>query len=96
MNAYVCTYLCVVLLGLPLAGLDDYVFMSDFVNNNLDPKTLGELTSSPLLGGKFSNFLNVRSNEIRLVPDNCWTRGFADYLKETSSVAKVIMCYVIT
>lgn len=75
--------------GLPFAGLDEYVHMSDFINLKLDPGTLQELDTSPIIGGKFSNFLNVRQNEIRLVPNNCWTRGFADYLKETSKVAKV-------
>jgi hypothetical protein len=93
---YVCIYLYIYICvcvwswpGLPFAGLDDYVFMSDFINSKLDPGTLQELESSPLIGGKFSNFLNVRQNEIRLVPNNCWTRNFADYLQQTSSVVEV-------
>ena len=74
---------------MPFAGIDDYVFMSDFVTKNLGENTLHELENSPLVGGKFNNFLNVRKSEIRLVPDNCWTRGFADYLQQTSSAVEV-------
>ena len=86
----VCLSVCLcVVLGLPFAGLDDYVFMSDFINHKMDPSTLEALNSSPLIGGKFSNFMNVRKNGIRLVPDNCWTRNFAEYLQQTSSVVEV-------
>lgn len=77
------------LSGLPFAGLDEFVQMSDFIGHHLDPGTLHALDASPLVGGKFSNFLNVRSSDIRLVPNNCWTREFAVYLQKTSFVAKV-------
>ena len=87
----ICVSICVPVCGLrlPFAGLDDYVFMSDFINHKMDPSTLEALNSSPLIGGKFSNFMNVRKNGIRLVPDNCWTRNFAEYLQQTSSVVEV-------
>lgn len=75
--------------GLPLFGLDDYVHASDFVNNNLDNKTLSELSQSPLLSGQFGSFLNVRRCQIRLSPQNCWTNAFVRYMKKTSSIIKV-------
>lgn len=76
--------------GLPLLGLDDYVHVSDFVNHNLDKKTATEISQSPLLSGQFGNFLNVRNLQIRLSPQNCWTNAFVKYLKKTSSIIKVI------
>ena len=75
--------------GLPLLGLDDFVHASDFVNRNLDIKTQQEIIQSPLLNGQFGNFLNVRNLQIRLSPMNCWTAAFVKYLKKTSAIIKV-------
>jgi hypothetical protein len=75
--------------GLPLLGLDDFVHASDFVNGNLDTKTQQEIIQSPLLNGQFGNFLNVRNLQIRLSPMNCWTTAFVKHLKKTSAIIKV-------
>jgi hypothetical protein len=75
--------------GLPMLGLDDFVHASDFVNQNLHSKAQEEITKSPILSGQFGNFLNVRNLQIRLSPNNCWTNAFAKYLRQTSTIIKV-------
>jgi hypothetical protein len=81
--------------GLPLLGLDDFVHASDFVNRNLDTKTQQEIIQSPLLNGQFGNFLNVRNLQIRLSPTNCWTLAFVKHLKKTSAIINVCHLYHI-
>jgi hypothetical protein len=75
--------------GLPMLGLDDFVHASDFVNRNLHSQTQVAITKSPLVSGQFGNFLNVRNLQIRLSPNNCWTNAFAKYLKQTSTIIQV-------
>jgi hypothetical protein len=79
----------ILLNGLPLLSLDDYVILSDFTNMNIKTSMRDEILSSPVLRGRFGNFLTVRNKEIRFTPDNCWTRLFYQYLLETSDVIKV-------
>jgi len=74
--------------GLPLLGIDDFVHFSDFVNTHLGSKLTTKILSSPGYKEKFSNFLEVRTNHILFYPDNCWTREFILYLKSSSRVFK--------
>ena len=75
--------------GLPLLGLDDFVFLSDFVNINIDDKEKQQLLSYPASKDRFSNFISAREKEIRLAPNSCWTSEFLRQLHNSSSVAKV-------
>jgi len=76
--------------GLPLLGLDDFVHFSDFVNAHLGSKITSKILSSPGYKDKFGNFLEVRSNRILLYPDNCWTQQFVSYLQSSSKVFKAL------
>lgn len=79
----------VMMNGLPFLDIDDFVHASDFVNRNIPEHTKSYITQSPLLSGQFGNFLNVRNLQIRLSPDNCWTKYFVEYLKKHSKIIKV-------
>ena len=67
--------------GLPLLGLDDFVYFSDFISDQIGTTAKKTLLSAPGYKEKFSNFLEVRSNRIILYPDNCWTQQFVEYMK---------------
>lgn len=75
--------------GLPLLGLDDYVHASDLVNENIDKNSRSYVMNSPVFRGQFGTFLGVRELQIRLSPDNCWTRSFVKHLRATSTMIKV-------
>jgi hypothetical protein len=79
----------VMLNGIPVLSLDDFIFMSDFLNENIDSSMKRRITESPIIDGMFGNILGVRMKQIRLSPDNCWTRGFLTYLHNTSESSKV-------
>ena len=76
--------------GLPLLGLDDFVHFSDFVNAHLGSKITSKILASPGYKEKFGNFLEVRRNRILLYPDNCWTQHFVTYLQSSSKVFKAL------
>jgi hypothetical protein len=71
--------------GVPLLNLDDFVYLSDFVNKELGSTAKKELLSQSEYKHKFSNILNVRSNKIFLYPDSCWARQFIYFLNQTSN-----------
>lgn len=75
----------VMMNGLPLLGLDDFVYFSDFVNEEIGSDAKMALLSSPGYKHKFSNFLQVRHNRILLYPDSCWARQFVSYMKNATA-----------
>jgi hypothetical protein len=71
--------------GLPLVGLDDFVFLSDYANAYLESNGMKQrILSVPELRDEFDNFLNVRSKVLRFSPDTPCTRRLVQYLNETS------------
>jgi hypothetical protein len=75
--------------GLPLLGLDDFVFLSDFVNSQIGEDEKKQLMSFPASSQRFGSFLGAREKEIRLAPHSCWTTEFVGQLYNSSAVAKV-------
>lgn len=76
--------------GLPLLGLDDYVRMSDFLNTNLGKNGKDKLLSNDVYRDRFSNFLNVRHNKLLFVPDTCLTNMFRSYLTNNTAAFDTI------
>lgn len=72
--------------GLPLLGLDDFIHFSDFVSNRMGKSARDLFLSAPGYKEKFSNFLDVRSNHLLLYPDNCWTQEFVSYLQSNTKL----------
>ena len=70
--------------GLPLLGLDDYVYLSDFVNENIGKQSKEKLMTYPGYKDKFGNLINVRSNKLRFSPKSYWADEFIYYLRNTS------------
>lgn len=75
--------------GIPMLGLDDYIALSDFVVSNLGKKGTQQLLNSPGYSDRFRNFLNIRHSQIRIAAKNCFSIGFLDYLQRSSDVIKV-------
>jgi hypothetical protein len=69
--------------GLPLVGLFDFVEISDFINVNIGDAITKKIMKFPLYKEKFSNFISIRVLEMRLVSRNCWTDAFLYYMKKT-------------
>lgn len=76
--------------GLPLVGLDDYVYMSDFINQKIGPKAKHNLLKNNHYQERFSNFLDIRNKELRIFPNGKYSIDFLNYLLDSSSVSKVI------
>jgi hypothetical protein len=79
----------VMMNGAPMLGLDDFVYLSDFVNKNLGSNGRHKIMNSTAYSDKFGNFLDVRTRELRITPYNCWTEKFLDHLNKNSAVVKV-------
>jgi hypothetical protein len=75
--------------GLPLLGLADYIYLSDFANNHINDKDKSKLMTYPGYSDKFGSFLNARNREIRVTPGSCWASEFVWHLRNTSAAAKV-------
>ena len=75
--------------GLPLLGLADYIYLSDFANKYVNNGTKNKLMSYPGYRDKFGNFLSARNRELRITPRSCWAAEFAWHLRNTSDSAKV-------
>lgn len=75
--------------GFPLLGIDDYFQLSDFINDNIGHRSRREFMESSTLKSNFGNLLNIRNRELRLTPNNCVTRGFAEYILNASNVIDV-------
>jgi hypothetical protein len=75
--------------GAPLLGLDDFVYLSDFVNKNLGPSGRTQIMNSTAYSDKFGNFLDVRKRELRVTPYNCWSEKFLSHLYSNSLTIKV-------
>lgn len=78
--------------GLPLLGLYDYVEMSDVINSYIGKRVKSEVLGNSAYRDKFGNFLDVRQKEIRITPRNCWTLKFYDAIKLHSQELKVMRC----
>lgn len=74
--------------GLPLLDLDDFVYFSDMVNSIMGKKQKRQLMSLTSYRDKFGNFLDVREKELRFTPINCWTKNFIRHLRKTSTVLR--------
>jgi hypothetical protein len=79
--------------GAPMLGLDDFVYLSDFVNKNLGSKGRNQIMNSTAYSDKFGNFLDVRRRELRITPYSCWTEKFLNHLNKNSVIAKVSLFY---
>lgn len=81
--------------GLPLLDIDDYIYLSDFINNYLGETTRKELLNYAIYRDKFGNFLNVRQNQLRIVPNEGMATDFVRYLNESSKLFNVsIIIYI--
>lgn len=86
--------------GLPLLGLSDFIYLSDFANHNINEKEKNKLLSYPGYSDQFSNFLNARTKEIRIIPNSCWASEFAQHLRNTTNTppgtANVSVASIVT
>jgi hypothetical protein len=76
--------------GAPLIGLDDFVHLSDVVNDRLGPQGRAQIMNFTGYSDRFGNFLDVRRRELRITPENCLTRRLMEHLWTHSTVIKVI------
>ena len=75
--------------GFPIIGMDDFVHLSDLMNDQLGPSSKSRILSMTVFQERFGNFLLVRSRQLRIAPANCWTSSFVTYLEKHSKVMKV-------
>jgi hypothetical protein len=75
--------------GLPLLGIDEFVALSDSVNKNFGENEKKQFLEHPSISDKFRNFLDIRNTEIRITPRSCLTENLLDYLLKTSKIFKV-------
>lgn len=75
--------------GLPVMCLDDYLHMSDYLNQNINERTYAAIMESPVLKGQFGTLIRARKMQIRLSPNNCWTKAFVKHMKKTSALFRV-------
>lgn len=61
----------VMMQGLPMLGLDDFVRLSDFVNENLGIAGRRQIMEFAGYRERFGNFLDVRKRELRIAPRDC-------------------------
>lgn len=73
----------IIMNGIPLLGLDDFVYFSDYFNHYLGKKTVDTVMSLPVFEERFHNFLLVRKIQLRVTGD-CWKHEFIEYLNSTS------------
>lgn len=73
----------IIMNGIPLLGLDDFVYFSDYFNLYLGKKTVDKVMSLPVFEERFHNFLLVRKIQLRITGD-CWKHEFIKYLNSTS------------
>eukprot|EP01039_Chlorochromonas_danica_P011157 gene11157-12437_t len=71
--------------GIPLVDLDDYVRLSDLANRYLG-SLRPRLMASSFLWDQFSNLMDVRQKRIVLSPPSCLSTAFRDFLKEGERV----------
>jgi hypothetical protein len=79
----------VMMNGLPLMGLDDFLRTSDYVNQNLNSEMRNDIMESSFLSGQFGTLLRARNMQIRVSPENCWSKGFVKYMRKSSTLFKV-------
>lgn len=73
--------------GLPLVGLDDFVYLSDFANEHLQNSRIKQdVFDTPQFKDEFDNFLNVRSKRLIFVPNSPCTTELVEYLHKKSKV----------
>ena len=75
--------------GLPLLGLDDWISLSDFLNENMNSDMRGRLMKYTALKGRFINLLGVRGLKLSFMPNNCWTRALVNHMNSTTRSFKV-------
>lgn len=75
--------------GLPLVGLEDYVRLSDFANHYLG-RVRSNIMSSPFVHDSFSNLLDVRSKRIVLT-ESPWSELFHGFLLDHAPAASELI-----
>lgn len=73
--------------GLPIVGLSDFVRVSDFINKYVGPSMRSHIMSSSFLSDQFSNFLDIRQKVVVLTPKNDWTTGFQSFLHSKTGLS---------
>lgn len=74
--------------GLPLVGLDDFVHISDFTNKYVGKELQEKLMTSVTLRDQFDSFLNIRQKRLILAPENACTREFYHYMLNHTHIMK--------
>jgi ABC-type lipoprotein export system ATPase subunit len=77
----------VIMNGVPLFSIDDYVYLSDLINKNIGEKNRNNMITN-VYHDSFTNILDIRIKEIKLAPRNCYTILFLEYLYKSSKIAK--------
>jgi len=81
--------------GLPLVGMDDFVYLSDWAHEIIDNSAKEELMDSPIFKNEFDNFINVRNKKIIFTPANNLTSDFIDFMETHSTVFKQLNYSVV-
>lgn len=71
----------VLMNGLPIMGLHDFILLSDFINKNLGVSGRKRILDYQAYNERFGNLLDIRKKELRIVPKSCITEMFANYLR---------------
>jgi hypothetical protein len=74
--------------GIPLLGLNDFILLSDSVNKLIGSHGIKELLLIPGYKEKFSNFLNIRNKTLIFCPISCWTLSLIKYFNENIELFK--------
>ena len=74
--------------GIPLLGLNDFILLSDSVNKLIGSHGIKELLLIPGYKEKFSNFLNIRNKTLIFCPTSCWTLSLIKYFNENIELFK--------
>lgn len=81
----------VMMNGLPILGLDDFVRMSDIANDHIGINGKNHVLGIASYRDKFGNFLEIRRKELRITPRNCWSEAFVQHLNNTAEIFQVII-----
>ena len=74
--------------GFPLLDLDDFVHLSDFVNDKLGDHGRRAILDYTGYRDRFGNFLNVRKNQLRVTGNVCLAQSFLHHLSAHSRTFK--------
>lgn len=73
--------------GLPLVGMDDYILLADIANEYLDAHGGSDkLLAIPELNYVFDNFLNVRRKKLVVITDDDCYRDFSQFIDRSTTL----------